>query len=131
MSVSYRIDKSLGVVFTKQEGVVTYQEVSDHQQALLQDPDFDPSFDQLVDGTKITDTSISGTEFRLISTTNVFGEGSRRAFVAPALPAIYGMYRMGKILRDSESDEMQVFRDIEEARKWLGLVTLPPKTSPG
>ncbi len=121
MPVSYRIDKSLGVVFTKQEGVVTFEEISDHQQALLQDPEFDPSLDQLIDGTKITDTDISGTEFKQIASTQVFGEGSRRAFVALGQPAIYQMYRMGKILRDLEPDEIQVFRDIEEARKWLGL----------
>ena len=59
MPLSYRIDKSLGVVFIASEGVVTAQEITDHQQALLQDPDFNPSFKVLLDWTEVTSLDAS------------------------------------------------------------------------
>lgn len=120
MPVTFRIDKTLHIVFTRAEGVLTALEISDHQQALLQDPDFDPSFDQLIDGTEITAVGISTAEIRRLASTKMFGEGSRRAFVVPR-PAIYGVFRMAQILRDAEPDSNKIFRDMEEAKKWLGL----------
>ena len=121
MSISFRIDNSLGVVFTKVEGVVNFQDIGDHQQALLQDPDFDPSFDHLLDGTEVLAIELSADEWREVASTRLFGKGSRRAFVVPDRHAIYGMFRMFRMLRDAEPDDIQVFRDIDEARKWLGL----------
>ena len=34
---------------------------------------------------------------------------------------VYGMVRMFSLLSDFESDVIQIFRDMAEARRWLGL----------
>ena len=51
---------------------------------------------------------------------NPFGLGSKRAFVAPS-NLMYGLARMFQILTNEHSDELSVFRDMHEARKYLSL----------
>ncbi len=121
MPITYRIDKPGRTVFSKAEGVLATQEIIAHHQGLLQDPDFDPSFDQLWDGTELTSFDVSSSDVPAIAATKLFGEGSRRAMVVPDNPYIFGMIRMFQLLRNTEPDMVQIFHDMDEAHKWLGL----------
>ena len=122
MPASYRIDKSLGMVFTTAEGVLTGQEILTHDGKLGEDPGSDPSYDQLIDLRDVIEFAVSVTEMRAISTDHLFNEKSRRAIVAEK-DEIFGMSRMYQILREAHEkpDEVRVFRAMEEARRWLGL----------
>ncbi len=120
MPASDRIDKSLGLVFTTGEGVLTAQDILTHQQRLRDDPDFGPSYDQLIDLRDVIEFSVSGAEMRTIAAHHLFNEGSRRAIVAETRFS-FGMARMYEILREAEPDQIKVFRDMAEARRWLGL----------
>jgi hypothetical protein len=51
-----------------------------------------------------------------------FSEKSRQAFVAPR-DVVYGLMRMYSILAEQQRPNLQVFRDMDEARKWLGIAT--------
>ena len=55
MSASYQIDKSLGLIFTTAQGVLTGQDILTHRQRLLDDPDFDPSYNQIIDLRDVVD----------------------------------------------------------------------------
>ncbi len=123
MPFTYRIDKSLKTVFSKGEGVMTAQETADFKRALLRDPDFDPSLNHLFDGTEITDFDVSPDELLSTASTTPFGTGSRRAYVFAEGLTVHGMFRMSQELRDAEPGDSELFHDIAEARKWLGLVS--------
>ena len=121
MPADYTIDKSQRMVFTVGYGVLTDEDVYAHQEKLRDDPDFDPSFSQLADCTgviKADDFSTDG--IYELARRNPFGAGSRRAFVAPK-KLVYGLIRMFQILTDDYPDELVVFRDVTEARKYLKL----------
>ncbi len=122
MPVSYRIDKPLWLVFTTAEGVLTVQDILTHQHRLRDDPDFGPSYDQLIDLRDVIEFSVSGAEMRTISAHHLFNERSRRAIVAEA-KITFGMARMYQMLRETygKPDVVRVFRDMAEARRWLGL----------
>ncbi len=120
MPTSYRTDKSLGLDFTKGQGVLTEQDILTHELRLREDPDFDPSYNQLIDVRDVIEFAALAAEMRTISTYRLFNERSRRAIVAEK-DIYFGMARMYEMLRDIEPDQIKVFRDMAEARRWLGV----------
>src|SRR5262245_749497 len=118
MSVRYSIDKSQGLVVSVGEGAVRFDEVRDHQNRLLADPDFDPTFDQLVDGTLVTRVDASTDELRILASRPVFSRDSRRALVFTQ-PHVFGLGRMIQVFHENLG-RVHVFYSMEEALTWLG-----------
>jgi len=120
MPAEYKINKFSGVVFSSAHGTLIENEAYSHQDKLRNDPAFDPTFSQLADFTKVTQVDLSTNAIHHLAERNPFGLGSKRAFVAP-MDLLYGLARMFQILTDDHPDELTVFRDIQEARKYLSL----------
>ena len=120
MPAEFRIDRSQKMVFSTARGVVTDHEVLAHQDRLRNDPDFEPSLWQFIDFTHATRIDLSVKTIQLLAQRNPFGKHSRRAFYAPD-DILYGLARMFQILTDHHKDELNVYRDISEARKFLNL----------
>ena len=125
MPVTSQIDSSLGVVFSTCQGVVTQEDILAQIEMFNTDPAFQPSFDHLVDMRGTTRLDVSGEGIRLVSTHSVFNEKSHRALVA-VKDDIFGMARMYQLFREwsEKPDQVRIFRDMEEARRWLGFETL-------
>jgi hypothetical protein len=86
----------------------------------MADPEFDASFDQLIDTTLTTEWEISAEQARILAKRQIFSPGSRRAIVAPK-PLIFGMGRMMQAHHNTVIDtEVQVFYSMDEALNWLG-----------
>ncbi len=120
MAVSYRIDKSLGLIFTTPQGMFTGQDMLTHIKRLTEDPDFDPSYNQLVDLRAVIEFAMSAAELQVITGYRLFNEKSRRAIVADK-DITFGMARMYEVFREDAPEEIKLFRDMAEARRWLGL----------
>ena len=121
MPVTYRINSSLRMVFSRGEGEVTEAEILDHRRRLRENQDFQPSFSQLVDLREVTKAALSHADMRVIaSRTNLFNKESRRALVAQN-DAVFGLARMYQMLREEGPEKIMVFREMPEARRWLGL----------
>ncbi len=54
MPADYKVDTSKRMVFSIAYGIITDEDVYAHQEKLRDDPDFDPSFSQLVDCAGVT-----------------------------------------------------------------------------
>jgi hypothetical protein len=120
MRVRYSIDKQRRLIVTNAEGSVMFDDIRGHQDRLLADPDFDASFDQLIDTTPATKFEISADEAKILAQRRIVSPESRRAFVATA-PHIYGLGRMMEVYHeDLEYADVHVFYSMEEALKWLG-----------
>jgi hypothetical protein len=121
MPISHRIDKSLGLVFTTAQGVLTEQDIRTLRQRLREDSNFDPNYDHIIDLREVVEFDISAAEMQTISNHGyIFDEGCREAIVAER-DISFAMARMYEMLRGSKSGEIKVFRDMAEARRWLGL----------
>jgi len=121
MPAEYIIDKSRGIVFTKAYGEVNDEEAYAHQDKLRADPDFEPGFSQIIDSTGVTNTEKCSYEaLYKLAERNPFGAGSKRAFVATNR-LLYVMGHMFKAITKDSPDEIAVFKDLQEARKFLGL----------
>jgi hypothetical protein len=116
----FSIDPTRCLVTTVGEGRVTFADVDAHQKGLLAHPDFDPSYDQIVDFTCVTDMAISADEIRTLAARPVFHAKSRRVGIAPHdLP--FGLMRMFEMYwQDSTGgDATRIVRSLDEALVWL------------
>ena len=120
MPLSYVIDKQRRLVTSTASAVVTYSDLTAHQSRLKNDPDFDPTFDQLVDGTAVTQIDLTTDNVRAIARQRLFAAGSRQAF-ATSSEFAYGMARMFELYRDSAGTGrlVRVFNGLEAAQEWL------------
>ena len=120
MPVTYHIDKINKVVFANATGEFTAENFRIYRRRLLDDPDFDPHHCVLFDFRSITEFRMSSAEMGGFSKERISHKRARRAYLVPTEEA-HGMIRMHSMLSELESDMVQIFRDMAEARRWLGL----------
>lgn len=122
MPVRSTIYKEHRLVVTIEEGRVTFADMQANQDRLLNDPDFDPQFNQLSDATLATDTDLSAGNVQMLYNRRVLSPTSRRAVVAPTDFA-YGMARMLQtwVGLSKTAHPTEVFRDRPSALRWLGV----------
>ena len=118
LPISYDIDKKQRLVVSRLWDVVTNDEVDDHNRALRADPDFDPSYRQLIDLSGITEIRITTPKVTTVAQDQYFTPGTRRAFFAPADVA-FGLARMFATRAEAAGQTIGVFRDRKKAEEWL------------
>ncbi|HEU5234781.1 MAG TPA: hypothetical protein VFU50_18125 [Terriglobales bacterium] len=120
MSIRYQIDGKRRIVFTAMAGTLSFRQLVSHAVALQSDPCFHSSFCELLDVRGVTESDLSFREMiELAQTIDPFSPAARRAIVAGS-ELMYGSSRMYQSIRADESN-IQVFRSMEEARKWLDI----------
>ena len=122
MPLSFDIDKQRRLVTSTASGTVTYAEIAAHQVGLKNHPDFDPSFDQLIDGTGVTKVAVTVEEIRTVARQRIFASDSRQAF-ATSSDFAFGMARMFELYREASGSgrQVRVFNNLEAAQEWLDL----------
>jgi hypothetical protein len=119
MTMFHKIDKVRRLVLSSGSGVLNKEEAQSHQTRLLADPDFDPTYSQLIDFTHITQFDLSSDDVRLLAQRNIFSPNSRRAFLV-ASDLAFGLGRMYEILREGAGERgIRIFRTLEEALDWV------------
>jgi hypothetical protein len=117
MPAQYTIDKAHRTVYMTITGKLDMGDVKEVVARLRNDPDFDPDFKELVDGSQMQLPNLFYDDFKAISdSVDPFSEKSRRAIVAPE-GVLYGISRMYQMIRGGENT--RVFNDREKALAWL------------
>jgi hypothetical protein len=88
---------------------------------LSADPRFAKNFCQLADLRDVTDIQVTAATIREMVRLNPFWAGARRAVVVTS-DVVFGMARMYQILRDESPDALEIFRKMDGALQWLGIV---------
>jgi len=120
MPASYRIDVERRLVLSRAWGVFTAQELYDIYTTLAADPAFDPSFVQLVDLRDVVRPYMEPSIIRRHALEYLFASGTQRALVTSSDVA-YELARMYKTFAEYVPQNVQVFRDMHDAERWLGL----------
>jgi len=120
LPVSYLIDQNQRIVFSFLSGSVTETEVHEHNRTLRTDPDFNPSYRQLVDCTGVTEILIGTATINAVSQHQFFAPGTRRAFIATSDVA-FGLARMFALQAEGSGQTIEVFRERRVAEEWLGI----------
>jgi len=118
MPAFYSIDKERRIVFSSGTGALTREDILDHQDRLLSDPDFDPTFSQFIDFTGVTDFKMGPDDVLFLAERNVFSPKSRRALLVGS-DLLYGFARMFEMVRDAKGETgIRVFRNRDGALAW-------------
>jgi hypothetical protein len=119
MPAFYKIEKENRLVLSTASGVVTMAEVLTHQQKLCADPEFDPTFSQLMDVSHITKIELTTEDIHRLAQETLFSPTTRRAILVNC-DAAYGFARMFQMLRESAGETgIEVFRDLNDALEWV------------
>jgi len=126
MVVKIRVDAAARVRHAVLEGTIDDDELVSAYAAVLADPDFDPTLNDLVDARGVRRVDVTPVGVRrladLVQQLDRLALPTRVAVVAPDDVA-YDTARMYEALRIGQHApaEHRVFRDMAEARSWLGL----------
>ena len=124
MPITYRIDKEQDVILTTATGVLTDDELLDHKRALAADPGFSPDMRQLSDVRGVERLEVSPEGVRLmvaLDRDHADRLGDWKLAIVTTADFVFGTARMYQSMTDEQTEHVQVFRDMAEARAWLGL----------
>jgi hypothetical protein len=126
MPIRIRVDPAARVRHSVLEGTIADDDLVDAYAAVLADPDFDPTLNDLVDARIVRRVDVTPAGVRrladLVQQIDRLALPTKIAVVA-ADDATYDTARMYEALRAGQHApaEHRVFRDMTEARRWLGL----------
>ncbi|MDX1648269.1 MAG: hypothetical protein R3263_00310 [Myxococcota bacterium] len=127
MTVRYRYDPAMQLLVVRAAADTDEEALLDYARRLAADGEVPAARDELVDLRAIDASRVSSGGLRRLA--GVFekadaGEPGRVAIVA-ASDLAFGLSRMYQAFRSESMSEICVFRELEEARRWLGLDQLP------
>jgi hypothetical protein len=122
VAADYTIDTYTRSIRIAYSGAVSVAEMYEGRRQMMADPAFDRSFSHLVDTRGVETIEMNGFTIKQFAQEQVLGGGARRAIVIPRVHDA-GLARMFQIYRElaGGAEEIEIFTDIEAARKWLGL----------
>lgn len=127
MPARYVILKDRRLVISIGWGQLTFADFRAQQDAFPSDPEFDPTFDQLVDVSEVDHLQLTTAQAKTVAARGIFRSASRRAVIAKD-PSIFGTARMMDAYHSITTgrEMVRVFYDRESALSWLGIERLPP-----
>ena len=133
MPFIHHVLKEQRLVLIVGSDVVWADDIVANRHALLSDPDFDPSFDALVDFTRVPDASLNLDAIRTLSRQALFSPVSRIAVVLAVSGgmALFAIARMYETYREVSAmgDRLRVFRTLEQGREWLARGSALPRAA--
>jgi hypothetical protein len=123
MPVTISIDKQWGIVNTTIEGRVSTDELIEKLTGFLNRPDFTQGLNGLAD-LRYSDMDTKAIDVERVAKLMVdYREkiGPSKTAVVVSRKVIFGMTRMFQAFSEQSSIEVEIFEDIDEARRWLGI----------
>jgi len=116
------IFKEHRIVLSTAHGQLTAAEIKACMDQGLNDPDFNPDFNQIVDFRAVITIDMSGAQTRTLANIPLFSPESKRAVVAPD-PANFAVGRMFATYHEMSRSpsQIKIFYDLGSALKWLGI----------
>jgi hypothetical protein len=122
--ITFALDPANRVRTAQYTGIVDDTQLLQAYAALLADPDYDATFNDLVDLRGVARLEVSAEALRqlisMYTPVDQLGVRTRLAVVAGS-DLTFGMSRMYELLRgDGIPEEIRVFRSYDDAVAWLG-----------
>lgn len=119
MKLERKVDPVARVVILEVDGDLGDAELMSLTSAVEQAPEVAPDFSLLIDLRRANGRSVSTPGVRALATQPlVLSASARRAVVVPT-DLGFGMARMYEMLREGRGGGMRVFRDYDEALRWV------------
>lgn len=125
MSAFYKIVQGRRLVLSTASGVLTLADTMAHQDQILADPDFNPSYSQLLDFTHVTKIELSLEDIRTLAERSVFWSTSSRAILVNT-DLGEGLAQLFKMLRENAGEKgIRIFRNLDDALGWVFATSYP------
>jgi len=121
LPIRYVIDKGQKTVFTSLYGTLTAKEAAEHHHRLGDDPDFDPTYKELIDGEAVDTVTLNIAGIVDLSRSCPFLAEAKRAIYSTDKQLYYGLARMFQTLAGGVHGDIRVFKKLDEATDWLGV----------
>jgi hypothetical protein len=123
MPIAFRIDKESGIVYTTIEGRITTDELLESLERFMNHPDFSPGLNGLADLRNIEMDTFSADVRRIAELMVEYRNkiGPSKTAVVISKDVTFGMTRMFQSFSEQSSIKTAIFRDMEEALRWLGV----------
>lgn len=118
MPMSYTIDPQSRMVRCRAWGTLSNEDLRDHYQQLVADPEFTPGYCQLGDLSGVEALTADSATIAEVASRRVFDADARRAIIAPSDSA-FGVSRMFAIYAERAGQDVRVFRGAHEAEQWV------------
>ncbi len=119
MPAYFRIDKERRLVMSTFSGAFTVADGLSHQEKLLKDSKFDPSFSQLLDCTHISKADLAPDDVRRLAQRAIFSPNARRAILVSSDYA-FGLARRFAVFRELAGEKgIRVFDNLDETVWWV------------
>lgn len=114
---TFTLDVQKRLVTVRFNGIVTFEDIARYAKKLLANPDFQPTFSEIVDLTAVSELNLEAGDFlKLADKVDPFWPEAKRAFVVRTAVQRHAG-RMHKILRTDR--KIEIFQSLEEAEKWI------------
>ncbi len=130
MPIAYTIDDERRLVLTVSSGTLSDADVMQHKAALRDDPRVTRDMKELSDVRAIERLDITEVGIRQMTRFDrdaAASRGGHTLAIVATEDIIFGMARMYEMLTEENVRSVQVFRDIDEATRWL---LDPPEEEP-
>ena len=118
MPASYELFPEDHLVVVTYSGELSLEDIIAVRQQGMQDPEFDTNYDVIDDVSRVESTDIRFEELGQLSAKSVAKTGVKRAFVVTT-DFQRGMANMYRVLSESHGQSFEIFKDFEQAKKWV------------
>lgn len=121
MSVEFRIEKDEGIIYGTLKGEVNYTEVLSALTGLVEGEDYDSDLNGITDLREMKWESDQSDLRKLVQFLIRHRKqiGRSRSAVVVSSDRTYGMARMFEVFSSESSIKVRVFRDYDEAKRWV------------
>ena len=119
------IDKEQKLARVSASGKVNALELRDIFSELIKHRDWQPGFDILCDYREIVDFDVSTQDIDEITKWQISMDhmiGNGKCAVVASRDSVFGMSRMWEMISANRSQDICVFRELDDAVSWLGIV---------
>ncbi len=116
-------DDALGCIFIRWRGTFSSEEGAAHYREIAEYESFQQG-SHLFHDVRLADVDVPASEIRNVATAaspNVTAKTVRKVAILTSSDLGFGMMRMLSSMRERPGLVLNVFRDLEEAKAWLGL----------
>jgi hypothetical protein len=118
MPASYHISPLIACIIVRLEGRITDRDLIEEQQRMFSDPLFQGHYSRVVDGTDVTEFTVSADTVRAVAKAAVERGLRKAALISNETNFVYGLMRMYEAYADPLA-EVVVYHSTEEALVWL------------
>jgi hypothetical protein len=118
--LTYSIDTALGLIVVTAAGAVAAADMHALREQVSKDPAYDPALPVVFDLTGASALNFTAQELRQLAAARITHPTARRAYVV-SNDLGFGLARMFQSFSEAggHSENVQVFRDVAEARAWV------------